>query len=358
MINFDFKKAENYLLFKTIAGSKAYGLDLPTSDTDIRGIFLQPNEYRLGNGYKEQLNDDKNDIVYYELNRFVNLLAGNNPNIIENLFAPEDKILHFDYRIKPLYNNRMLFLTKKIRLTFGGYSISQIKKARGLNKKIVNPIDKERKTPLDFCYILTPLGTVLLNDWLLRQRGNATKQENYGVTNVNNARDVYYIYFDVTNKLGYKGIVNEDKTSNELRLSSIPKSESGKFNIMIYNKGGYQSYCKDYKEYWDWVGKRNPHRYNDNISHNQNYDGKNMMHCLRMLDMAIEVAEGKGVNLVRPNREWLLSVRKGLVEYDKIIDLIEEKKNKMDEAFLKSDLPDDVDPHMVHSIIMQIRNLE
>lgn len=59
MANFDFKTAENHLLFKTIAGSKAYGLDLPTSDTDIRGIFMQPNEYRLGNGYKEQLNDDK-----------------------------------------------------------------------------------------------------------------------------------------------------------------------------------------------------------------------------------------------------------------------------------------------------------
>jgi uncharacterized protein len=355
-IDFNFKNAENYLLFKTIAGSKAYGLDLPTSDTDIRGIFMQPNEYRLGNGYKEQLNDTKNDIVYYELNRFVNLLAGNNPNIVENLFAPIDKILHFDYRIKPLYENRMLFLTKKIRLTFGGYSISQIKKARGLNKKIVNPIDKERKTPLDFCYILTPLGTVPLSDWLLRQRGLATKQENYGVTNVNNARDVYYIYFDGTKSLGYKGIINDDKTSNELRLSSIPKSESGRFDMMIYNKDGYQSYCKDYKEYWEWVNKRNPHRYNDNVSHNQNYDGKNMMHCLRMLDMAIEVAEGKGVNLVRPNREWLLSVRKGVVSYDEIMGLIEEKKNKMDEAFSKCDLPDEVDEEFVHNIILEIRH--
>src|SRR5574344_1958829 len=100
------EKAEDYMLLKTIAGSKAYGLDLPTSDTDIRGIFMQPNEYRLGNGYVEQVSDDKNDIVYYELNRFVNLLAGNNPNIIETLFTPEDRILCFNPKIKPLYNNR------------------------------------------------------------------------------------------------------------------------------------------------------------------------------------------------------------------------------------------------------------
>ena len=167
----DIETAETMLLYKTIVGSKAYGLDLPTSDTDIRGIFLQPNEFRLGNGYIEQVNDDKNDIVYYELNRFVNLLADNNPNIIENLFTPEDKILLFDDRIKPLYDNRNLFLTKQIQFTFGGYAISQIKKSRGLNKKIVNPIDKQRKTALDFCYVFEKNNgyMMLATQWMKKQ---------------------------------------------------------------------------------------------------------------------------------------------------------------------------------------------
>lgn len=364
MKHFDFNTAESLLLFKTIAGSKAYGLDLPTSDTDIRGIFLQPNEYRLGNGYKEQLNDVKNDIVYYELNRFVNLLAGNNPNIIENLFTPEDKILYFDPRIKPLYDNRMKFLTRKIRFTFGGYAISQIKKARGLNKKIVNPVDKVRKTPLDFCYIFDKDNgyTMLAEQWLNKHR---MKQEYVGLSELPNGIQLYKVHYDWlaeaknTNPRladiephGFKGIVSEN--GNEVKHSEIPKG----FNVvafLFYNKDGYSSYCKDYKEYWEWVEKRNPHRYNDNVSHNQNYDGKNMMHCLRMLDMAIEVAEGKGINLVRPNREWLLSVRKGLVRYDEIINLIEEKKNRMDESFSKSDLPEDVDEDMVHNIILEIR---
>jgi predicted nucleotidyltransferase len=127
----NFKEAEQYLLFKAIVGSKAYGLDLPTSDTDIRGIYLQPNEYRLGFGYKEQLNDSANDIVYYELNRFVSLLMGNNPNIIENLFVPEDKILLFDERIRPLYDNRHKFLTKKIKYTFGGICCISNQESKG-----------------------------------------------------------------------------------------------------------------------------------------------------------------------------------------------------------------------------------
>lgn len=351
-MSYTFQDAENSLLFKTIAGSKAYGLDLPTSDTDIRGIFLQPNEYRLGNGYKEQLNDVKNDIVYYELNRFVNLLTNNNPNIIENLFAPTDKILILDNRIKPLYDNRHKFLTKKIRFTFGGYSISQIKKARGLNKKIVNPIDKERKTPLDYCHVFekdsgyTMTARQYLAKWDM-------KQEQCGLSELPNGQQIYKLYYDVFNTLGFRGIISDD--GNEIRHSEVPKEFPLKA-YLIYNKDGYSIYCKEYKEYWEWVEKRNPHRYNDNISHSQNYDGKNMMHCLRMLDMAIEIAEGRGVNLVRPNREWLLSVRKGLVDYNEIMSLIEEKKNKMDEAFVKSDLPDSVDEKLAHETILQIRN--
>lgn len=364
MANFNFQKAEQALLYKVIAGSKAYGLDLPTSDTDIRGIYLQPNEYRLGNGYKEQVNDQKNDIVFYEVNRFVNLLANNNPNIIENLFVPEDKILIFNEIIKPLYDNRHKFLSRKIRFTFGGYAISQIKKARGLNKKIVNPVAKERKTPLDFCYIFEKEDGYMMTakQWLKKHN---KKQEFIGLAEMPNGTQLYKVYYDWLAETkndnpryndiaphGFKGIVKEK--GNEVLHSEIPKN----FQLeafLYYNKDGYSAYCKEYKEYWEWVEKRNPHRYNENVNHNQNYDGKNMIHCLRMLDMAIEVAEGKGVNLVRPNREWLLSVRKGMVTYDEIMILIEEKKNRMDEAFEKSDLPDEVDMNMVHDIIMQIR---
>lgn len=364
VMNFNFNEAEKHLLFKVIAGSKAYGLDLPTSDTDIRGIFMQPNEYRLGNGYKEQLNDEKNDIVYYEINRFINLLADNNPNIIENLFVPEDKILHFDPRIKPLYDNRMKFLTTRIRYTFGGYAISQIKKARGLNKKIVNPISEKRKTLLDFCYIFEKENgyMMLAEQWLKKHKKN---QKFVGLSEMPNGIQLYKVHYDYlaetsnTNPRfthiethGFRGIVSEEGMS--ILHSEIPK-EYPVEAFLFYNKDGYSVHCKEYKEYWEWVGKRNPHRYNDNVSHNQNYDGKNMMHCLRMLDMAIEIAKGEGVNLVRPNREWLLTVRKGLVKYDDIMSLIEVKKRIMDKAFEDSSLPDRVDPDLVHDIILQIR---
>lgn len=358
------KEAEGLLLYKAIVGSKAYGLDLPTSDTDIRGIFLQPNEYRLGFGYKEQINDNKNDIVYYELNRFVSLLMNNNPNIIENLFTPKDKILFFDDRVRPLYDNRDAFLTKKIKYTFGGYAVSQIKKARGLNKKIVNPMAKEKLTPLDFCYVFEKEdGYMMLAKQWLKKHGY--KQEYCGLAELPNGEQMYKLYYDHLSDMKsenpryknidthkFRGIIGEDGC--ELRHSEIPKYMVLEA-FLYYNLNGYSTYCKDYKEYWEWVNKRNPHRYNDNVSHNQGYDGKNMMHCIRMLDMAIEIARGEGVNLVRPNREWLLSVRRGEVSYDDIIALIKDKDAEMKEAFDNSALPDSVKTEFAHDIILQIR---
>lgn len=358
------EEAEKYLIYKVIAGSKAYGLDIPTSDTDIRGIYMLPNEFLLGKGYSEQINNQTNDIVYYELNRFVYLLEQNNPNILEELFVPEDKILFMSPKIKPLYESRERFLTTKCRNTFGGYSISQIKKARGLNKKIVNPVDRERKTPLDFCYIFDKGDgyTMLATQWLKKYN---IKQEWCGLAELPNGEQIYKVYVDRLAEVkntnpryanietnNFRGIIEPD--SNELRHSEIPKGHALEA-FLYYNLNGYSQYCKEYKEYWEWVGKRNPVRYNDNAKHGKGYDGKNLMHCLRMLDMAIEVAQGKGVNLVRPNREWLLSVRRGEASYDEIIRLIEQKQVQMDEAFEKSALPSFVDQKFIHNLLLEMR---
>ena len=35
------------ILLECISGSRAYGLDTPTSDTDIKGVFLLPKEQYL-----------------------------------------------------------------------------------------------------------------------------------------------------------------------------------------------------------------------------------------------------------------------------------------------------------------------
>lgn len=43
------------IIYKTIVGSQAYGTSIPTSDIDIKGIYVQPNDDILSFQYKEQI---------------------------------------------------------------------------------------------------------------------------------------------------------------------------------------------------------------------------------------------------------------------------------------------------------------
>ena len=41
-------KQNGWLVFEAIVGSRAYGLNTPTSDTDIRGVFILPKHLYYG----------------------------------------------------------------------------------------------------------------------------------------------------------------------------------------------------------------------------------------------------------------------------------------------------------------------
>ena len=126
-----------------------------------------------------QVSDETNDTTYYELNRFVELLLKNNPTLLEMLGVDEDKILHKDPLFEKLTTE--LFLSKLCKNTFANYAITQVKKAKGLNKKIVNPMEKERKNILNFCHVQQGQGSSGLQYWLEKK---GWKQENCGLVNI------------------------------------------------------------------------------------------------------------------------------------------------------------------------------
>lgn len=157
-------KDNGFLVYEVITGSKSYGLDSPTSDTDIKGVFVLPKDMFYGLEYIAQVNNDTNDIVYYELKRFIELLSKSNPNILEMLHVPEQCVLQ-KHPIMDLLQPEM-FLSKQCEQSFANYAFTQIKKAYGLEKKIVNPVDRERKTVLDFCFVHEDTEAVPLKEYL------------------------------------------------------------------------------------------------------------------------------------------------------------------------------------------------
>lgn len=94
------QEVENRLILLALTGSHSYGLSLPSSDKDYKGIFIAPREYYLGtrnieqkdkgwdepgNGSFPQLDSNK-DTVAYELRKYIMLASKCNPNILELLF--------------------------------------------------------------------------------------------------------------------------------------------------------------------------------------------------------------------------------------------------------------------------------
>ena len=83
-----------WIAFEYVRGSHAYGLNTETSDKDIGGVFILPQDYLMGlrSNYVEQVADETNDTVFYEFGRWIELLMKANPTALESLFIPTQEI--------------------------------------------------------------------------------------------------------------------------------------------------------------------------------------------------------------------------------------------------------------------------
>jgi hypothetical protein len=345
----DYLNNKNLILFQSISGSRSFGLATENSDTDIRGIYYLSKEDFFGLNYIPQISNETNDITYYEIGRFVELLQKNNPNILEILVSPEDCIQNKNPLMDLLKPED--FISKLCKDTFAGYAISQIKKAKGLNKKILNPIDKERKSILDFCYILENNGSTPLKKWLSE---NKKVQEKCGLVNIDNTKGMFALFYDESGDLGYKGIIQNEE-ANQVSVSSIPKDEQS-LAFMFCNLDAYSTYCKDYRDYWKWVSERNEDRYNVNQNHGQNYDSKNMMHTIRLLQSCEQIFKTGSLQIRVENREELLDIKAGNWSYENVMNKAEVLIKSIEHYHSKSNLPDTPDLEKTTKILVEIRN--
>jgi uncharacterized protein len=336
------------LLLKCISGSRAYGLHTEQSDTDYKGLFIAPPDLFYGFSCPAQVNNESNDILFYEWRKFMELLLKNNPAILELLATPDDCVL---YRhplmdsIRPEY-----YLSKLCSQTFAGYAQSQIKKARGLNKKISNPVAPERKTIPDFCHVVEEVSVRPLKDWLLE---NGYRDADCGLVKIPNMRDLYAVFHSSQTGTALRGIYSGED-ANDVSLSFIPKGIKP-LALMSFNKDAYSVHCKDYRNYWEWVSERNQVRYENTVSHGRNYDAKNMMHTFRLLNMAEEIAREGKIVVRRADRDFLLQIRNGHFEYDDLLAMAVEKTARIDELFRQSDLPDEPDALRLEALLVGVR---
>jgi len=120
----------HHIIFQCVIGSRAYGLEHETSDTDRRGIYLPPAELHWSLfGIPEQLEDPATQECYWELKKFLVLALKANPNVLECLWSPI--IEHATPLAQEMLAMRTAFLSRLAYQTYNGYVMSQFKKLSG-----------------------------------------------------------------------------------------------------------------------------------------------------------------------------------------------------------------------------------
>jgi predicted nucleotidyltransferase len=119
-----------HVILRVVIGSRAYGLETETSDTDMRGVYLPPARLHWSLfGVPEQLEDDARQEVFWELQKFLVLALKANPNVLEVLYSP--LVVEATPLARELLGMRGTFLSKLVYQTYNGYVQSQFKKLQG-----------------------------------------------------------------------------------------------------------------------------------------------------------------------------------------------------------------------------------
>ena len=79
------------------------------------------------------------------------------------------------------------------------------------------------------------------------------------------------------------------------------------------------------------------------------------MRVFRLLDMVIEIGREKIVKVKRPDCDFLLSIKSGKCDYDKLPKMTDDKQTEMEEVFMASTLPDKPNLGEINKITYLIR---
>lgn len=324
----------NKIIFKCLAGSRAYGTNIETSDTDTRGCFIAPPNKILSCFESiEQIEDKKNDEVLYELGKFIKLSAENNPNLIELLFTPKENILFIDQAFQKLIDNSHLFLSKKCMHTFSGYAWSQMRRLKSHCKWINNPKDEKRPEIADFCKFIGLDGVVIKDRNELEKMGqNSFLVETFGSTQFR----VFQSNEFFKEKLGFFS-----KDQINLKYVDI-KNEilANKANFIGFfwcNIEEFEKQTTEWNQYWNWKNNRNKVR--AELEEKMNFDGKHALHLMRLLKMCKEILSTGEILVKRPDRDFLLDIRNGQYTYDEVLKMAEDLENECKELYNTTSLP-------------------
>lgn len=346
----------DHILLRAISGSQAYGLATAHSDTDERGVFALPSSaYVALSSPIEHLQDERGDVVFFGLRKFLALAKAANPSALELLFAPAGTVLQSSQPAQLLLAHRHMFVTQLCVDSHVGYARAQIQRARGVNKWINNPQPEAPPRREDFCYIIDGPwpgrggGVAPLRPRPLAETGIDLGE--YHCAALERVPRTFRLYwYGADGKGVFRG--------GNLVCESIPvEDEHTRLRgLLVYDEAGYEKARTDHANYWQWRRARNEARWRTQERGEIDYDAKNMMHTFRLL-LAAESILQRGEVRVRfdgEDREFLLRVRAGAFGYRDLVDRAEQKVQELEAAQRRCSLPQAPDEVEVDALLRRV----
>lgn len=351
---------EHQIIFKTLSGSKLYGTDSETSDTDIKGVFLPtmkelvlckaPRHYTSTTGSVEGRNTSEDtDESYYSLHYFLELAAKGDTNAIDILLAYTNKkaVIKDTLIWNELIENIDKILTKNVKAYLGyckaqcmKYSIKgdklknyqsfkrfcedylDVKSKHGAHETLFNCLNVEYDNYAYSSLMCKPRIPIPSE----RLRFTCSKESEYNFGD--------HCYFETTsNKQSY------------LIISDV------KFQLKDSIKEAYSKVLRVISSY----GKRAEAAANDN-----GIDWKAISHCVRVLLQVEELlTEGK-ITFPLKDAAFVKAIKYSTSDmtYDEVMTWIEDHIMHIDEVLLpKSTLREKADYKWIETFILKCYRL-
>lgn len=308
---------ENIILL-TAGGSIAYGTNVEGSDTDIRGVAIERPQELFGLGTFEHFEDRTTDTVIYGFKKMVNLLMSVNPNVVELLGVKDDHIIQKTKEGELLRDNLDIFLTRRVKQSFGGYASQQLRRMQNALARDNYPQEEKEQ------HILNSIRTQL-----------AHLQDTYTEFGEGNLK----LYLGETDREDIKMEIKMDVTMKGYPLRDFKNIYSEMSNVV-----------KEYEK----LNHRNKKK--DDLHLN-----KHAMHLVRLLKMGVEILEGKGVNTYRGvDRDFLLDIRHGKYQKEdssyrqEFFELVDSLEKDLEYAYKHTELPTEVDKVKVSELMQEV----
>lgn len=354
-----------------IAGSRAYGLDRPDSDVDLKGVcipsavwfhglrgpFEQADEPDQIAPFQALLTPDEQAAAdaqglegsVYGLRKFCRLAMDCNPHVLDTLFCDESAIRRITPIGRRLRDAAPTFLSVRARHSFGSYARSQLKRIEGHRRWLLEPPQgKPERADFDLPdHTLIPREQLQAAEAAIRKQVDRWELDLDGLEKAQQTAVRERIARTVAEIAGA-----EDRWSTAARFLGM---DDNLVEVMKRERA-YRSAMRQFKAFQRWQRERNPARAALEAAHG--YDTKHASHLVRLLRMAVEILETGKVHVWRGDRdaEELRAIREGAWSYDQLLAFAEAQEARL--RTLEREgvvaVPQRVDRHAVEALVQEL----